>query len=718
MKKPIRFMDTSFRDGFQSCYGARVKTEDFLPALAAACAAGIDNFEIGGGARFQSLYFYCQEDAFDMHQKARAVVGPKVNLQTLSRGVNVVGLESYHPEIIKMHADLFAKHCITTVRNFDALNDVRNLQWSGECITKAGMKHQVTVTMMGLPPGVKDRYAHTPAFYADTLKQIIDSGLPFDSVCFKDASGTSTPATVGETIKLARRLLDGAYPSRHIDIEFHSHCSVGVAELCHMAAIENGADLVDLAMAPLSGGSCHTDILTMWHMLKGTDYVLVNGQGEEIDYEKILKAEETFKECMAKYFMPPEAQAIEPLVCLSPMPGGALTANTQMMRDSKCLHRYPEVIKAMREVVERGGFGTSVTPVSQFYFQQAFANVMQGPWTKITDGYGKMVLGYFGKTPSQPDPEIVRLAAEQLKLPPTTESVVDINRRTKKDKAGFAKMVAEAGIEATDENIFITAMCGDKGLAYLKGDRPLGIRYIQSEPKKEEKKAAPAPGPCTVVVNGHAYHIDISGSTVMVNGRPYQVEVTQAGAVPSAAGSPAPMAQAAVPAMSIDSPMPGTVVRVEAQVGQMVKPGDVIVVLEAMKMEIPVKAIGAGMISAVLVRKGDVVETGQPLAGIGGTPAASAAPAAPIHVQAVAAAPVPVPAPAAGSVRVDSPMPGTVVRVEAQAGQAVKDGDVIVVLEAMKMEIPVKSVGAGTIKAIHVRKGDVVETGQMLAELR
>ena len=450
----------------------------------------------------------------------------------------------------------------------------------------------------------------------------------------------------------------------------------------------------------------------MWHALRGTDYSL------DIDIHKIIKLEQMFKDAMKDYFVPPEATCVEPLIPFFPMPGGALTANTQMMRDSKCLHRYPEVIKAMREVVERGGFGTSVTPVSQFYFQQAFANVMQGPWTKITDGYGKMVLGYFGKTPSQPDPEIVRLAAEQLKLPPTTESVVDINRRTKKDKAGFAKMVAEAGIEATDENIFITAMCGDKGLAYLKGDRPLGIRYIQSEPKKEEKKAAPAPGPCTVVVNGHAYHIDISGSTVMVNGRPYQVEVTQAGAVPSAAGSPAPMAQAAVPAMSIDSPMPGTVVRVEAQVGQMVKPGDVIVVLEAMKMEIPVKAIGAGMISAVLVRKGDVVETGQPLAGIGGTPAASAAPAAPIHVQAVAAAPVPVPAPAAGSVRVDSPMPGTVVRVEAQAGQAVKDGDVIVVLEAMKMEIPVKSVGAGTIKAIHVRKGDVVETGQMLAELR
>ena len=154
-------MDTSFRDGFQSCLGARVKTEDFLPALEAAVAAGIDNFEIGGGARFQSLYFYCQEDAFDMMDKCREVVGPDVNLQTLSRGANVVGLVSQSRDIIDLHARLFKKHGVSTIRNFDALNDVRNLAVSGNCIHNAGLKHQVTVTMMGLPPGLDDGYAHT-----------------------------------------------------------------------------------------------------------------------------------------------------------------------------------------------------------------------------------------------------------------------------------------------------------------------------------------------------------------------------------------------------------------------------------------------------------------------------------------------------------------------------------------------------------------------------
>ena len=122
----------------------------------------------------------------------------------------------------------------------------------------------------------------------------------------------------------------------------------------------------------------------------GTDYDL------GIDVDKVLEAEAVFKECMRNYFLPPEATAVEPLIPYAPMPGGALTANTQMMRDNNILDKFPEVIAAMQEVVARGGFGTSVTPVSQFYFQQAFNNVMMGPWKKIAEGYGKMVLGYFG----------------------------------------------------------------------------------------------------------------------------------------------------------------------------------------------------------------------------------------------------------------------------------------------------------------------------------
>ncbi|MBQ6599799.1 MAG: biotin attachment protein, partial [Lentisphaeria bacterium] len=388
--KKIKFMDCSFRDGFQSCIGARVKTDDFLPALDAAVKAGITHLEIGGGARFQALYFYCQEDAFEMMDKWRATVGPDVNLQTLSRGVNVVGLSSQPTDIIDLHAKMFKKHGITTIRNFDALNDVRNLDVSGKAIARHGLKHQITITMMGLAPGLNEAYAHTPKFYIDRLKEILASDIPFDSLAFKDASGTSTPATVYETVKQARALL-----GKDKEIQFHTHDTAGMAVACNWAAIEGGADVIDLAMAPLSGGTCEADILVMYHRLRGTEYTL------DIDPEKIMNVEKVFKKGLEKYFMPPESMQVSPEIIFSPMPGGALTANTQMMRDNNCLDKYDICIKEMREVVARGGFGTSVTPVSQFYFQQAFRNAVMGKnpdgsWKLDPNGYGKMVLGYFG----------------------------------------------------------------------------------------------------------------------------------------------------------------------------------------------------------------------------------------------------------------------------------------------------------------------------------
>ena len=163
-KKKINFMCTAFRDGFQSVYGARVFTKDFMPAVEAAREAGIKHFEAGGGARFQALYFYTNEDAFAMMDEFRRVAGPDANLQTLSRGVNVVGLDSQPRDIIKLHAQMFKKHGMTTIRNFDALNDVNNLIDSGKAIHDAGLKHEVTITMMSLP----DSYhaaAHNPDFY-------------------------------------------------------------------------------------------------------------------------------------------------------------------------------------------------------------------------------------------------------------------------------------------------------------------------------------------------------------------------------------------------------------------------------------------------------------------------------------------------------------------------------------------------------------------------
>jgi pyruvate carboxylase subunit B len=603
--KKINFMDTSFRDGFQSCLGARVKTEDFIPALQAAVAAGTNNFEIGGGARFQSLYFYCQEDAFDMMDSCRKAVGADINLQTLARGANVVGLISQSRDIIELHAKMFKKHGVSTVRNFDALNDVRNLAFSGKCIHDAGLKHQVVISLMGLPPGLNEDYAHTPKFYADRLKDILDEGIPFDSICFKDASGTATPKTVFDTIKAARKML----PADTM-IQFHTHDTAGMAVACNMAAIEAGADTIDLSMDPVSGGTCQTDILTMWHRLKGTDYTL------DIDHEKILEAEAVFGKCLEKYFMPPEAKTVSPLITFSPMPGGALTANTQMMRDNNCLDLYPKVIEEMRDVVARGGFGTSVTPVSQFYFQQAFANVTQGKWKKITDSYGKMILGYFGHTPSTPDAETVKLATEQLGLEPTSEDVHDINDRN--PELGIVAATAklkEAGLEITDENIMIAATCEAKGIEFLKGNKPFGIRYKEDEVAKTAPApvAAPVASPVAAKSESGTYAVTVEGKTFNVHVAPGGTDVVPTGTSVMPVETPVTTGGAG---FEIKAPMPGTVVRTVASEGDVVAAGDTILVLEAMKMETEVKTEQAGTVSSILVDPSQAVASGDLLAVI------------------------------------------------------------------------------------------------------
>jgi len=621
--KKIHMMDTSFRDGFQSVFGARALTDDFLPAVEAAVEAGIDHLEAGGGARFQSLFMYCGESAFSMMDRFRKAAGPDARLQTLARGINVVALSAQPKDMIDLHAKMFKKHGMTHIRNFDALNDVRNLVYSGQCIKEAGLHHQVVVTMMELPPGCTG--AHDPDFYLKKLQEILDSGVPYDSVCFKDASGTSNPAKVYDTVKGARKLL-----GEGTSIWMHSHETAGIGVSQYKAAIEAGCDGVCLARSPLSGGTCQPDMISMWHALKGTDFFL------DINIDKILEANRVQEECLSEYFFPPEALKVSSEVILSPMPGGALTANTMMMRDTGTLHLYPKVVKAMSECIVKGGFGTSVTPVSQFYFQQAYANVTQGNWQKITDGYGKMVLGYFGRTPMPPDPGIVKIAEKQLGMKKFDGDPVDL---LEPGIPKAKKILENEGLPVTDENIFIIGALatpgGNKGLDFLKGDRPVNVRKKKpktvpstektpptgtisspetTSPKETASKAAPVPGPSAaapgkkdpvslnykVTVDGKTYEVTVEDETGDVSG------ISESSTVPAAPPKEKPKVE-------VKAQLPGNVYQILFDVGDKVTEGETLVILEAMKMETPVMSPASGVIAAIPVVKGQTVQSGQVL---------------------------------------------------------------------------------------------------------
>ena len=609
-KKFIDIMDTTFRDGFQSVFGGRVLMDDFLPAVSAARMAGITHFEFGGGARFQSLYFYLNEDAFTMMDKFREVAGADANLQTLARGINTVTLDTGSREIIDLHAKMFKKHSTTTIRNFDALNDVNNLRYSGKRINKHGLKHEIVVTVMDLPPGCIG--AHDVAFYEKTLREILDSGIPYDSLCFKDATGTASPQKIYETIKMAKKLLP-----ENTHVRFHTHETAGVSVASYLAALEAGVDGIDLAAAPVSGGTSQPDILTMLHATKGKDYDLGG-----LEIEKILKYEDILRDCLKDYFFPPEATQVSPLIPFSPMPGGALTANTQMMRDNKILDRYPEIIREMREVVELGGYGTSVTPVSQFYFQQAFNNVMFGKWEKIADGYGRMVLGYFGKTPVAPNPKIIKKASEQLKLKPTTEDPVDIaDRDATKTLLYVRQQLEKEGIADSDENIFIAAACRDKGITFLKGEAKVNVRKITNEETKQEKQPvhlnqSSSVSSYTVVVNGETFNVqiadgDITFDTTSVS----RASVPEMNLKGNAQEDKKQKKEDEYPnATELKTELPGNVSKIFVNIGDEVKVGQTMFLLEAMKMENEIVSSKNGKVVKILVSQGQAMEAGSILA--------------------------------------------------------------------------------------------------------
>lgn len=656
MTKLIKVMDTSFRDGFQSIFGAKVLVDDFIPALQSAVSAGIRHFETAGGARFQAPIFFCNENAFETMDKIRAAVdsvAPGVKLQSLARGVNVVGLNSQPRDVIDLHAKMFAKHGVNVIRNFDALNDVNNLIDSANSIKKYGLQHEVTITMMELPYGCEG--AHDPDFYEKVLRSILDAGIPFDSLAFKDASGTSNPRKVYETVRRTREILGS-----DAHIRFHSHETAGTGLAAYLAALEGGADGIDLAMKPVSGGTGQPDIISMWHALKGTEYDL------GLDIKKIMETEEIFKECMKDYPISPISLAVNPILIQAPLPGGATATTVNQLKDMGMLDKFPKLIANMKEVVSRAGFATSVTPVSQQYAQQAFLNAITAePWEKANEDYARMVLGYFGKTPCEPDPELVKWAEEKLtdlersrakkgieekikleradlfktdvdektkqklddefntlvinelekiKVLPTAEKVVDLNDKdTEKGIEAAKKRLKAAGLPTTDENIFIACACKDKtvdkGIDFLLGKGQISVNKVSADAPKAAA-VTNANGEYTVKVNGKAYAVKLEGDNkATVNGKAYDINVK--------AGIEAKSNSSSGEGEEIKAGLPGNVLRIEVSEGDSVAEGDVLLVMEAMKMETEVKAPKAGTVNSILVSQGDKVVTGQGLVTLG-----------------------------------------------------------------------------------------------------
>jgi pyruvate carboxylase subunit B len=366
-EKTIRVMFTPFRDGLQSSFGGKVRLGDILPAIKASVEAGVRHFEFGGGARYQAPYFYLGEDPFDDMKKIRETVGPDVDLQILTRSVSGVTLTTQSIEGLTLQARLMKENGTTWDRNFDYMNDVDNLIRTGKPIVDAGMHHQVCLALMGLP--FHSDKVHTAEFYIDIGKRLLDSGMHIDSICLKDASGTTDPKTIYDSAIGLKKIMPPEMP-----LWQHTHDTASMAVACYMAGIEGGVDGVDLSVRPMASGTVQPDLRSMAHALKGTGYKL------DIDADKMHQIENVLNEDMKLYSFNPATTTADARVLGFPMPGGAIGPNVHMMVKAGVADKYGDVLAEFPVVVEAGGAWTSVTPGSQQYWLQAFNNILFGRW--------------------------------------------------------------------------------------------------------------------------------------------------------------------------------------------------------------------------------------------------------------------------------------------------------------------------------------------------
>jgi len=601
--KTIRVMFMPFRDGLQSSFGGKVRLQDILPAMKASAEAGIRHFEFGGGARFQAPYFYLGEDPFEDMKAMREAVGPDVILQILTRSVSGVTLTTQSIEALKLQARLMKEYGTTWDRNFDYMNDVRNLINTGRPIVKAGVHHQACLALMGLP-FPSDR-VHTADFYIDIGQRLLDSDLYIDSICLKDASGTTDPKTIYDTAAGLKKIM----PPEML-LWMHTHDTASTAVACYMAGIAGGVDGIDLSVRPMASGTVQPDVRSMAHALKGTGYSL------DIDPNKMDEIENILNELMQEYEFNPTTTTPDARVLGFPMPGGAIGPNVQMMVKAGILDKYRDILAEFPVVVEAGGAWTSVTPGSQQYWLQAFNNVLYGRWKKIDPGYGRAVLGYFGETPLPPDPEVIKAASEQLELPIFDGDPLE----AAPDNIGPAKKaLEERNLPVTDKNIFlvVAAMVPEKSLEVNEGIRLLMGKPIIDIPlkKKEEpekEKAAPsAPAVMGKVITRCTVEEGDISLIFTVTVEP--IASAEAALVSSA---PSPEAPASYPSGTpVLSTFAGSVEVSEilVKVGDKVKKGEVVAKVEAMKAQHDIVAPCEGTVSAIHVGLGDEVDSSKPI---------------------------------------------------------------------------------------------------------
>lgn len=612
----VNVTDLVLRDGHQSLIATRMRTDDMLPICAKLDQVGFWSLEAWGGATFDACVRFLKEDPWERLQKLRRAL-PNTRIQMLLRGQNLLGYRHYADDVVRAFVQKSADNGIDVFRVFDAMNDIRNMRVAIDAVKKTGKHAQGAISYTVSP-------VHDIPYFVAMAKEL--AGLGVDSIAIKDMAGLLTPYRAYELVKAIKA-------ATHLPVNSHSHATAGLSSLTHLKAVEAGVDIIDCCNSAFSEGASHATTESLVAALQGTEY----DTGLSLPLLQEIAA--YFREVRKKYWQfESDFTGVDTRILTAQIPGGMISNLANQLKEQGALDRMDEVMLEIPRVREDLGFVPLVTPTSQIVGTQAVLNILTGGrYKSVTNEVKNYLLGHYGKAPGPINEEVRRLAVGNQEV--ITCRPADLLSDELDKLRGEIDNLAKS-----DEDVLTYAMFPDLGRTFLQERAAGSLTPEPLLPVAARQAAGPAaaqlaPNEFNVTLHGETYHIRITGTGQGDHERPFyvhvdgiseevlvetlnEIEISPAGGGKAGKKSSAKTGgndkQRPRPSHPghVTTAMPGTIVAVKVNVGDKIKAGDGVLVIEAMKMENEVQAAVTGTVIAVYVAKGDTVTPDQVLVEI------------------------------------------------------------------------------------------------------
>jgi oxaloacetate decarboxylase alpha subunit len=590
-KRPLGITDVVLRDAHQSLFATRLRLDDMLPIAGKLDDIGFWSLESWGGATFDACIRYLGEDPWERIRELKKAM-PKTPQQMLFRGQNILGYRHYADDVVEKFVERAAVNGVDVFRVFDAMNDMRNIEVALKAVKAVGRHAQGTISYTLSP-------VHDIDTWVEQGKRIEDMGA--DSIAIKDMAGLLHPYDGYELVKRLKAACD-------VPIHMQCHATTGLSTSTILKCVEAGIDNVDTSISSMSMTYGHSPTESVVAILQGTE------RDTGLDIEKLGAIANYFREVRKKYArFEGSLRGVDARILVAQVPGGMLTNMESQLREQGAAEKMDEVLEEIPRVREDLGYIPLVTPTSQIVGTQSVINVLTGErYKSISKETAGVLKGEYGATPAPVNSELqqrVLEGAEPITCRPADllQPELDVLSEELRSLAAEKSISLVSG-EAQIDDVLTYALFPQIGLKFLENrNNPEAFE----PPPGAEPDAVAAPAAAATTDTAEVY-------TVRVNGQSYVVEVAEGGEVAAIASTPAPAAsQAATPAPSsvepLAAPLAGNIFKVNVGVGDPVAAGDVVVILEAMKMETEVRAASGGTVASVNVKVGDSVAVGDTL---------------------------------------------------------------------------------------------------------